>query len=370
MRLEVNLLNILLIVGTTFLISYLFMFINKPLSRYLGAIDIPNEKRRIHKVPTPRMGALGIYISFLIGYMIFGVPSVQMNSILIASFFLIVTGMLDDIKPIPNKYKLIIQVIAALITMFYGGFLLKEIDAFGINIHFGWFSYLITLFFIVGAINCINFIDGMDGLAGGICAIYFLTVGIIATITGHFNGLDVLLCFVTLGATLGYLKHNFHPAKIFMGDGGSMFLGYIIAVIALIGYKNVTFGSLLVPIALLAIPILDTLLAIIRRLIKHKSPMTPDKGHLHFQIYKYNNSEVKTVLIIYAVDLLFAAITIFYVLDDSRIAIPIYAVLFILFIFLIVKTNILLSPKMKRRVIKRLFPRYYNRKIKSTKNKN
>ncbi len=362
MRLEISFLNILLIVGTTFLISYLLMYINMPLSKHLGAIDVPNEKRRIHKLPTPRMGALSIFLSFLIGYMIFGQPSIQMNSILISSFILVIIGMFDDIKPIPNRYKLIAQIVAALITVFYGGFLLKEIDAFGLNIHFGLMAYPITLFFIVGAINCINFIDGMDGLSGGLTSIYFLTVGIIATAFGRFSGLDVLLCFVTLGATLGYLKHNFHPAKIFMGDGGSMFLGYIIAIVALIGYKNVTFGSMLVPLTLLAIPILDTLLAIIRRLLKKKSPMTPDKGHLHFQIYKYNGSETKTVLIIYAIDLFFAAITIFYVLNNTRLAIIIYAALFILLILLIVKTNILLSPRMKRRIMKRFFPKYYKKK--------
>lgn len=365
MRLEVSLLNILLIVGITFLISYLFMFANKKLSAHLGAIDIPNEKRRIHKLPTPRMGALSIFLSFLVGYMIFGKPSLQMNSILISSFILVIIGMFDDIKPIPNRYKLIAQIVAAVITVFYGGFLLQEIDAFGISINFGWMAYPITLFFIVGAINCINFIDGMDGLAGGLCSIYFLTVGIIATLLWKLNGLDVLLCFVCLGATLGYLKHNFHPAKIFMGDGGSMFLGYIIAIIALIGYKNVTLGSMLVPLTLLAIPIIDTLLAIIRRILKNQSPMKADKGHLHFQIYKFNNSETKTVLIIYAIDLLFAAITFFYVLNKDRIAILIYALLFILLIIFIAKTNILLSSKMKRRILKRFFPRYYKKHLDS-----
>jgi len=362
MRLEVSLLNILLIVGITFLISYLFMFVNKKLSAHLGAIDIPNEKRRIHKLPTPRMGALSIFLSFLVGYMIFGKPSIQMNSILIGSFILVIIGMFDDIKPIPNRYKLLSQLAAAIIAVFYGGFLLRGIDAFGLNISFGWASYPITLFFIVGAINCINFIDGMDGLSGGICSIYFLTVGIVATVLWKLNGLDVLLCFVCLGATLGYLKHNFYPAKIFMGDGGSMFLGYIIAIIALIGYKNVTFTSFLIPLTLLAVPIFDTLLAIIRRLIKKKSPMTPDKGHLHYQLYKRNNSEIKTVLTIYAISLLFAAVTIFYVLGKNKMAILIYLILFVILLAIVFKTSILLDKKRKRKLIKKLFPKYYEKK--------
>lgn len=367
MRLEISLLNILLIVGTTFLISFLLMFVNKKLSTHLGAIDIPNEKRRIHKLPTPRMGALSIFLAFLIGYMIFGVPSVKMNAILIGSFFLVIIGMFDDIKPIPNRYKLIAQIIAALIAVFYGGFLLSKIDAFGLVINFGWTAYPITLFFIVGAINCINFIDGIDGLAGGLCAIYFLTVGIVATALGRFSGLDVLLCFITLGATLGYLKHNFHPAKIFMGDGGSMFLGYIIAIVALIGYKNVTFSSFLIPLTLLAIPIFDTLLAIIRRLIKGSGVMVPDKRHLHYQLYKRNNSETKTVLIIYAIDLLFAAVTVFYALGNNRLAIIIYLVLFAILVFIIFNTSILISDVRKRRLIKKLFPKYYQKKYKAAK---
>lgn len=365
MRLEVSLVNILLIVGTTFLLSFLFLFVNRILSTHLGAIDIPNEKRRIHKTPTPRMGALSIFLSFLIGYMIFGEPSIQMNSVLIGSFVLVIIGMFDDIKPIPNRYKLVAQIIAALIAIFYGGFLLKEIDAFGLVINFGWVAYPITLFFIVGAINCINFIDGMDGLSGGICAIYFLTVGIIATALGKFSGLDVLLCFVTLGAVLGYLKHNFHPAKIFMGDGGSMFLGYIIAIIALIGYKNVTFSSFLVPLTLLAVPIFDTFLAIVRRIIKKQGVMVPDKRHLHYQLYKRNNSETKTVLIIYAIDLLFAAVTIFYALGDNKIAIIIYLILFGILVFIIFKTSILISETRKKRIIKKLFPKYYEKKYKN-----
>lgn len=359
MRLGVNLPNILLIVGVTFLISCLFMYVVIPLANYLGAIDIPNEKRRIHTKPTPRMGVLAIYLSFLIGYMIFGTPSIQMNSILIGSFLLVMVGIFDDIKPIANRYKLVVQIISACIAVFYGGFLLQEISAFGLHINFGWGAYPITLFFIIGAINCINLIDGMDGLSSGICSIYFLTVGVIATVLGKFSGLDVLLSFVMLGATLGYLRHNFHPAKIFMGDGGSMFLGYIIAIIALIGYKNVTFTSFIVPIILLAIPIFDTLLAILRRIIKRESILRPDKRHLHFQLYKYNKSVAKTVITIYIIDLLFAAVSIFYVLGDDKIAIILYIILFIVFLFIILKTSILLDKKRKRKIIKKLFPKQY-----------
>lgn len=342
MKYEVNVYSILLIVLLTFLTSFLLMYPVIKLAKYLGAIDYPNEERRIHKVPTPRMGSIAIYLSFLLGYMVFGKTNVQMISILIGSFLLVLIGLFDDIKPIPNKYKLIIQLVSACIAVFYGGFVLKDMSAFGFYVNFGIFKEVVTIFFIVGCINCINLIDGMDGLSSGICSIFFLTIGIIATITHKLGGLDVVLAFSALGATLGYLKHNFHPAKIFMGDGGSMFLGYIIAIIALLGYKNVTFSSLLVPLTLLAIPIIDTLLAIIRRILKGQNPLkTADKEHIHFQLLKISKSVGVSVLIIYVIDLMFAAISIFYVLGDDKIAIAIYLILLFLLLILIYKTNIL-----------------------------
>ena len=148
-----------------------------------------------------------------------------------------------------------------------------------------------------------------------------------------------------LGSTLGYLWHNFYPASIFMGDSGSMFLGYIIAVIALLGFKNVTLTSIFIPLLLLAIPIMDTLFAIIRRLINHKPIDEPDKNHLHHQLLKLKFSQRKTVLIIYLVDILFAIASIIYALGNKILGsniygIVIYIILLILTIILVVKTNI------------------------------
>ncbi len=349
MRLEVNAVNILIITATSFLISFALMFVCRKLAIHLGAIDVPNEARRIHKKPTPRMGGLAIYLAFLFGYIIFGTPSVSMNAVLISSFLLVMVGLFDDIKAISNRYKLVVQLIATAIAVFYGGFLLTELTVFGLDIRFYFLAYPITFFFIMGAINCINFIDGMDGLSGGICSIYFLTVGIIATTLYKLNGLDVLLSFILLGATLGYLKHNFYPAKIFMGDGGSMFLGFMIAIIAIIGYKNVALGSFVVPIILLAIPIFDTFLAICRRKLKGESVFMADKEHIHFQLYKYFKSVPKTVIIIYIIDLLFASVSILFVLGDKKLALLLYGLLVMFFIILILKTNILIDWKQKKK---------------------
>lgn len=325
----------------------LFIPIVKKIAVYIGALDIP-DKRKVHKVPIPRLGGLGIYAGFLLGYLLFGHQSVQMNSILIGSFIIIITGMIDDIKPIPAKYKFLGQLVAALIIPFYGGIVLRDVSAFGIYINFGILSYPLTAFFIVAAINCLNLIDGLDGLAGGIAAIYFLTIGIISMVFQNTNGLDTVLTFIMLGSTLGFLKHNFNPASIFMGDSGSMFLGYMIAVIALLGYKNVTFTSFIVPIFLLAIPIMDTSFAILRRFINHKPISMPDKNHLHHQFLKQHFSQKKTVLIIYFIDLLFATASILYVLGDFEVGIVIYVILFLVVLVLILKTDIIFERSKKK----------------------
>lgn len=337
--------NVILIVLTTFIITALFIPIVKKIAEFIGAIDIPNA-RKVHTKPIPRLGGLGIYAGFLIGYMLFGMHSVQMNAILIGSFIILVTGIFDDIKPVPAKYKLLGQIIGASIIPLYGGILLKDISAFGIYLNFGILSYPITIIFIVAIINCINLIDGLDGLSSGISSIYFLTVGIIAMLLNNSGGLDTTLTFIMLGSTLGFLVHNFHPAKIFMGDSGSMFLGYIIAVIALLGFKNITLTSFIVPLLLLAIPIMDTLFAILRRIVNHKPLGEPDKNHLHHQLLRLRLSQTKTVLVIYLVDILFAIASILYaignrVLGTNIYGIIIYIILLILTMLLVLKTNII-----------------------------
>lgn len=337
--------EILLIVGITFLFTVLFIPAVGRIANFIGAIDIPNE-RKVHKKPIPRLGGLGIYAGFLLGYMIFGEQSLKMNAILIGSIVIIITGIFDDIKPIPARYKFVGQLVGASVIPLYGGILLKDISAFGIYINFGILAYPITILFIVGVINCINLIDGLDGLAAGISSIYFITIGIIAILLHNSTGLDVILTFIMLGSTLGYLWHNFYPAKIFMGDSGSMFLGYIIAVIALLGFKNITLTSLIIPILLLAIPILDTLFAIIRRLINHKPIGMPDKNHLHHQLLNLKFSQRRTVLIIYLVDILFACASIIYALGNKMLGtniygIIIYIILFVLTMVLIIKTDII-----------------------------
>ena len=328
--------------------SFLFVMLVTPfiirVANHVGALDIPN-KRKVHTVPIPRLGGVGIFLGFLLGYMIYGTPSAIMNSVLIGSFIIVLTGVVDDIKPLDAKTKFIGQLIASLIIVFYGHLLINDLSAFNINIDFDWYiSYPITIFFILGCINCMNLIDGLDGLSSGLSAIYFLTIGIIACFKGNI-GLDLVITFVILGSVLGFLVHNFHPATIFAGDSGSMFMGFIIAVVALLGFKNVTLTSLIIPLFILAIPICDTVFAIIRRLLKGESISTPDKFHIHHQLLNRNFSQTETVLIIYLVDLLFAAASIVYFLKDRILGYIIYGILLVIVSIFIMKTNVIFEHK-------------------------
>ena len=283
--------QIFLMVLTTFVFTALVMPITIKVAEHIGAIDVPKDDRRVHKRPVPKLGGLGIFLGFLFGYMLFGVQSVKMNSILISSFIIILYGIIDDIKTLNARYELVGQLLAASIIVFYGQILLTEISIFGHIIEFGLFAYPITLFFILGCTNVIRLIDGLDGLSSGISSIFFLTTGIIAFFQGRVETLEITIAFIMLGATLGFLVHNFYPAKLFAGEAGSAFMGFMISIISLLGYKGTFVTSLLVPILILAVPILDTLFAIIRRKLRGRPIFEADKEHLHHQFMKITHSQ-------------------------------------------------------------------------------
>jgi UDP-GlcNAc:undecaprenyl-phosphate GlcNAc-1-phosphate transferase len=345
MNLQVNGYKVFNILMVTFLTSFFLVFIIKKVAVHINAMDIPNE-RKVHKKPMPRIGGLAIYLAFLLGYILYGTISNQMISVLIGSFIIILTGLVDDINPIKAKWKFLCQIVAALVVVLYGKLYFSNIMILGFSLEFPtWINMILSTFFIVAIINAINLIDGLDGLCSGISIIYFITIAILGFVLNRFGGLDIILSLIMAGSTLGFLFHNFPPAKIFMGDTGSMFLGFMIAVIALLGYKVATITSLIIPILILFIPIVDTLFAIIRRLLKHESIGTPDKEHLHHQLLRMTSSPVKTILVIYLVNIIFSAISIFYCLGDNEIAIGLYILTMIFFIFLVLKTNILFEHK-------------------------
>ena len=351
---------------TSFIFVVLIIPFIKRVAKQIGAIDNHIGGRHIHKKPIPKLGGIAIFLGFLFGYMIYGTHSSTMNAVLIGSFIIILTGVVDDITELSAKTKFAGQLMAALVLVFYGNILLRDVSAFGIYLNFNILSYPLTIFFILGCINCINLIDGLDGLSGGISSIYFLTIGIIATMQGRM-GLDFVLSFVMLGATLGFLVYNFNPASIFAGDSGSMFMGLMISVIALLGFKNVTMTSLIIPLLVIAIPILDTIFAIIRRMLKGEKITDGDKYHIHHQLLNRHFSQRATVIIIYMIDMLFAMASIVYVTNDHKFGYIIYGVLLFIVITFVAKTNVVVDNDKKKEIKKGIKKKLKIKKINNNK---
>ena len=331
----------------------LFTPIIKKVAVHINALDIP-DKRKIHSKPIPRLGGLAIVSGFLLGYMLFGEPSVLMNSILIGSFIIVITGMIDDIKPISAKVKFLLQFIAVLVVVLYGNINISKLTVFGYLIDFKWLTIPFTILFLLTCINCMNLIDGMDGLSSGISAIYFLTIGIISFAMGRF-GIYYIISLILLGCTLGFLIHNFNPADIFLGDSGSMFLGYMVGVVALLGYKSVVLTSVVIPFLIIIIPLLDVIFAIIRRKLKGESIATPDASHIHHQILRRTSSQKKTVLIIYAVQILFSAAIIIYLLYSPKLGYIMYGILMVVVIIFVLTTDVIFDfPSKEKEIVDKI----------------
>lgn len=349
-----NIFENLKIIGIVFLFVLVIVPLIKKLALYVGAVDIPGGRHIHHKI-MPKFGGLAIFLGFLLGYMFFCSQTPQMISILIGGIIILLVGLLDDIKRLPASVQFIGQILSALVVVFYGNIVMNDISAYGIYVNFGIFAKPLTVLFIVAIMNCMNFIDGLDGLASGISTIFFVTISVIIYYIGIYNGLDSSLTLIMTGATLGFLVHNFYPAKIFLGNSGSMFLGYMISVISLLGFKNVTITSFIVPILVLAIPILDTFFAIIRRLLKRESPTKGDKQHLHHQLLQRTSSQLKSVLIIYAMNILFSAASILYVIRNPKLGQILYIIIFIIIFWFIISTDIVFDrTKLKKELNKLL----------------
>ena len=343
--------EVILMVLIPFIFTALIMPYVIKISNFIGAMDVPKDNRRMHNKPMPKLGGLGIFAGFLFGYMIFGESTVQMNSILIGSFIIVVTGFCDDLKTIVAKYKFMGQLLAAFTIVFYGQIQVDGINFFGNFVEFGFLAQPITIFFILGCINVIGFLDGLDGLSSGVSSIFFLTIGVIAFMQGKTATLEIILAFVMLGSTLGFLLYNFYPAKIFAGDIGPQLMGFMIAIVSLLGYKGTLITSLVIPLIILALPILDTIFAILRRVLKKKPIYEADKDHFHHQFLKMNFSQRKTVLVAYTITGLFSLATIFAVIGDTNISSAIYFLLLVLAIWFVLHTGIL-SEKVSKKVKK------------------
>lgn len=315
--------------GITLLITPIFIKI----SLKINATDKPNH-RKVHTNPIPTLGGLAIFTGFIIGLIIIQPSSSHHLSIILGASLIIMLGFLDDMYDLSPKIKFIVQLVAAMLVVFWGGLQVEFINLpFGGQVQFGLLSSLITIFWIVGITNAINLIDGLDGLAAGVSSIALFTISGMALIMGdvYVSTMALILFF----STIGFLPYNFFPAKIFMGDTGALFLGYMISVLSLLGFKNITIISFIIPIFILAVPISDTLIAMVRRRMNNQPISSPDSSHLHHRLIKTGLTHRQTVLFIYALSAMFSLAAILFSMTTIWGSILIFLISMLVIQFLI-----------------------------------
>ncbi len=310
-----------------FILAGIISFVSTPLIRKLafkiGAVDIPKDNRRVHKKPMPLIGGLAIAIGVFIGMLIFTPIDTTTIYIVLGGTVILIAGIIDDIRELSPRYKMLFQLLAGIILIIGGvkvDFITNPFAQGSGIIYLNWLSIPITLFWVVGITNTLNFIDGLDGLSAGVAMISSLSLMIVAARFGQST--VVILAALVAGACLGFLPFNFNPAKIFMGDTGAMFLGFMLAAISIEGVmKSVAAIAVIAPIIILGVPIFDTTFAIFRRLLNGQSVSTADKGHLHHRLLNRGFSQKKAVLILYAMSALFGIFAVLISRADSKQAI-------------------------------------------------
>ena len=276
----------------------------------IGAIDIPTDARRMHKKPTPRIGGLAIFVGFMVGTVMFCEPTSELYAIWIGGAILVCLGILDDIFRLSAWLKLIVQLFVAGIAVCFG-IVIDHITLFGAYIDFGYFAIPITILWIAGLSNAINLIDGLDGLACGVSVITSVSIFMVTIITGDTT--SAIITAILIGACSGFLPYNRNPARIFMGDTGALFLGYTLSIISVQGlFKMHTVLAFLVPLSIFALPIFDTLIAIIRRLLHGQSPFRPDRGHFHHKLVDMGFTHREAVRLLYAISGLAGLVAVVY----------------------------------------------------------
>lgn len=274
--------------------------------------DLPDGKRKIHDRPIPRLGGLGVFGAFLgsLALLVLFHPFSISPLFVLGISVIFATGLVDDFFSLPPWGKFAGQCLGALLLLL-GGVVIRFFTLpWNHVVYLGWFGYPLTLFWIVGISNALNLIDGLDGLSGGVGIIAAFTLGIISLQEGRIE--PALLSFLLAGATLGFLLYNFPPARIFLGDGGALFLGGMLAVISVQGaVKSAAAFTLALPALILGIPIFDTLFAIVRRK-KNRLPISsPDRGHLHHRLLERGYSKREVVTIFYAISAFCGGVAIF-----------------------------------------------------------
>jgi len=296
---------------SAFIVAFVFCFASTPLVKKwafkLKAVDIPKDGRRIHKHPIPRLGGMAIIFGFIVAVLCFyGRLDRRIIAILAGAGIISVMGVVDDIKTLDAKPKFLIQIIAALVVIIGGDLridVLTNPNFFAENPYWvlpEWLSVIFTIIWIVFITNAVNFIDGLDGLAAGVSAIMSVSLVFIAVKVGEYP--VAIIGTSLMGACFGFLPYNFNPAKIFMGDTGSTFLGFMLATLSIQGvFKSYAIISFAVPLLILGLPLFDAIFAMIRRVMKGQSPMQADRGHLHHRLIDMGFSQKQTVFILYAI---------------------------------------------------------------------
>lgn len=324
----------------TFLFTFAFVPVARAIAGKIGAIDVPKDDRRMHKYAIPRLGGLAIYLGFLVGVLAFVGPSREIYALLVGSAIIVVLGMIDDCKNLPAKLKFLVQIIAAVVTVYLGDI---KIDIFtNPNIFSsrtiisltGWLSVPVTVIWIVAITNAVNLIDGLDGLAAGVSSIAAVSL---VFVSAFVDAPEIeLLALIIAAACFGFLPHNFAPKgkKIIMGDTGSTFLGFTLAVLSVQGvFKSYAVISFAVPFLILGLPIFDTSYAILRRLLTGKGIMTPDRGHIHHKLVDMGFTQKQSVFILYAMSCILGITAVVLAYDNALRAV---ILLFGVLIFIII----------------------------------
>ena len=285
-------------------VSFLMTPVVKTFAYKVGAIDVPKDARRMHKVPIPRLGGLAIFIGFMVSILLFSEITPELRSILLGAVIIVVLGVVDDIMALPAMLKFVVQIVAALIPSTHGVTILafSNPNIFSDNLYWvlGSLSIPFTVLWIVAITNSVNLIDGLDGLANGVSAISATTMLVIALVSDQSAVAVVLAALV--GACVGFMPYNMNPAKMFMGDTGATFLGYILATMSIQGlFKYYAVISFVVPFLILGLPIFDTTFAFIRRIAHGQSPMHPDRSHIHHRLIDMGLNQKQAVATLYVI---------------------------------------------------------------------
>ena len=296
--------GVLLALFVALVVSFLTSPVVKAFAYKVGAVDVPKDNRRMHHVPIPRLGGLAVFFGFIISILLFVEMTDQFRSILLGAVIIVVLGVVDDITPLPAKLKFLVQIGAALIPAMNGVVIhvLSNPNLFSENPYWnlGMLSVPATVLWIVAITNAVNLIDGLDGLAIGVSAISATTVLVISLLVSEVQVAMVMAALV--GACVGFMPYNINPAKMFMGDTGATFLGFILACMSVEGlFKSWAIISFAVPFLILGLPIFDTAFAFIRRIAHGQSPMQADRSHIHHRLIDMGLNQKQAVATLYVI---------------------------------------------------------------------